>query len=104
MNKYRVAIARVETKVYHFEIEADSEEAAKYEAWEAWEDGEDFGEGECVHADEWLQDTEVLNEVRPLLFLPRNIEKVLAFWPLVRGSWSRNRGRARARAGLLVKL
>jgi len=56
MNKYRVAIARVETKVYHFEIEADSEEA--------WEDGEDFGEGECVHADEWLQDTEVLNEAR----------------------------------------
>jgi hypothetical protein len=64
MNMYRVAIARVETKVYHFEIEAESEEAAKYEAWEAWEDGEDFGDGECVHADEWLQDTEVLNEAR----------------------------------------
>lgn len=62
MNKYRVSIARLETRVYYFDIEAESEEAAKCEAWEEWEFVEDLSEGECVHADEWLQDTEVLNE------------------------------------------
>lgn len=59
MNKYRVTIARLETRVYHFEIEAENEESAKYGAWEAWE-SDDPGEGECVHAEEWLQDMEGL--------------------------------------------
>ena len=59
MNKYRVTIARLETRVYHLEIEAESEEAANCEAWEEWE-SDDPGEGECVHAEEWLQDMEVL--------------------------------------------
>lgn len=62
MNKYRVAIARLETRVYYFHIEAPSEEAAKCEAWEEWEAVEDLSEGECVHAEEWLQRTEVLEE------------------------------------------
>jgi len=62
MNKYRVSIARLETRVYYFDIEAESEEAANYEAWEAWDDWEDWGEGDCVHSEEWLQHTEVLDE------------------------------------------
>ena len=62
MNKYRVSIARLETRVYYFHIEAASEEAAKCEAWEEWESVEDFSEGDCVHSDEWLQHTEVLDE------------------------------------------
>ena len=62
MNKYRVTIARLETRVYHLEIEAESEEAANYEAWEEWESFEDLSEGDCVHADEWIQHTEVLEE------------------------------------------
>ena len=62
MNKYRVSIARLETRVYYFDIEAESEEDANYEAWEEWESVEDFSEGDCVHSDEWLQYTEVLDE------------------------------------------
>lgn len=62
MNKYRVSIARLETRVYYFDIEAENEEAAKYETWEAWADGEDFGEGDSVHAEEWLQDIKLIEE------------------------------------------
>jgi hypothetical protein len=62
MNKYRVALARIETRIYYLDLEAASEEDAEYEAWEMWDKGEDLGEGECVHADEWIQGSEVLNE------------------------------------------
>ena len=61
MNRYRVTIARLETRVYHFEIEAASEEDARCNAWEAWE-ADDPGEGECVHAEEWLQDSNLIKE------------------------------------------
>jgi hypothetical protein len=60
MNKYRVSIARLETRVYYFDIEADSEEAAKDATWSKY-NNDYWGEGECVHAEEWLQDTEVLH-------------------------------------------
>ena len=62
MNKYRVTIARLETRIYYIDLEAASEGDARDEAWEMWDDGEDFGEGECVHVDEWVQGSEVLNE------------------------------------------
>ena len=63
MNKYRVSIARLETRVYYFDIEAESEEAAEDAAWFAY-DNDDQKEGDCVHSEEWLQDTEVLNEAQ----------------------------------------
>ena len=62
MNKYRVSIARLETRVYYIDLEAESEEEANCEAWQAWDDWDDFGEGDCVHSEEWLQHTEVLEE------------------------------------------
>ena len=61
MNKYRVSIARLETRVYYFDIEAESEEAAEDAAWFEY-DNDDPGEGDCVHSEEWTQHTEVLNE------------------------------------------
>jgi hypothetical protein len=61
MNKYRISIARLETRIYYFDIEAESEEVAEDAAWLAY-DEDDPGEGECVHSEEWRQDTEVLNE------------------------------------------
>ena len=62
MNKYRISIARLETRVYYFDLEAETEEAAQDAAWWAYDDGEDFGEGDCVHSEEWLQHSEVLEE------------------------------------------
>jgi hypothetical protein len=62
MNKYRVTIARLETRIYYIDLEATSEGDARDEAWEMWNDEEDFGKGECVHSDEWVQELEVLNE------------------------------------------
>jgi hypothetical protein len=62
MNKYRVSIAKLETRVYYFDIEAEDAGDAEDAAWEAWHEGEDLGKGECIHYDEWRQDTEVLNE------------------------------------------
>ena len=59
MNKYRVSIARLETRIYYFDIEAESEEAAEDAAWFAYDN--DPGEGDCVHSEEWLQHTEVLH-------------------------------------------
>jgi len=60
MNKYRVTIARLETKVYYFETDAENEDAAREEALQAWDDGEDLGEGVCVHGEDWVQDIEEL--------------------------------------------
>ena len=60
MNKYRISIARLETRIYYFDIESESEEVAEDAAWFAYDN--DPGEGECVHSEEWRQDTEVLNE------------------------------------------
>lgn len=66
MNKYRVAVARLETRIYYLDLEAASQEDAEYEAWEMWDSVEyqygDMSKGECVHADEWIQGSEVLNE------------------------------------------
>jgi hypothetical protein len=59
MTKYRVTIARLETRVYYFDIEAENEKAAKDAAWLAYNE-DDPGEGESVHSEEWTQDTEVL--------------------------------------------
>ena len=61
MNKYRVTIARLETRVYHFDIEAKTEEDARCFAWDEW-DNDDPGEGDCVHSEEWLQDSKLIEE------------------------------------------
>jgi hypothetical protein len=66
MNKYRVTIARLETRVYHFDIEAKTEEDARCFAWDGWANGEveliGGDEGRSVHAEEWIQDLKLIKE------------------------------------------
>lgn len=64
MSDYKVIIARAEVRVYSIVVEANSEKEAEVEAWKAWDDGEDFGEGDCVHSEEHIEKTELLEEQR----------------------------------------
>ena len=62
MSDYKVIIARAEVRVYSIVVEADSEKEA--EAWKAWDSGDDFGEGDCVHSEEHIEKTELIEEQR----------------------------------------
>jgi hypothetical protein len=52
MNTYKVSLCRVENTLYHFQIEADSEDEAEQIAWEMYNEG-DTDDGDVVHAEEF---------------------------------------------------
>lgn len=56
--KYQVTIARIENRVYVYEVEAESKELAEDQAWLDYEDdsGDNGYYGEVVHAEEFIND------------------------------------------------
>jgi hypothetical protein len=56
--KYQVSIARIEHRVYVYEVEAESKELAENQAWLDYEDdsGDNGYYGEVVHAEEFIND------------------------------------------------
>ncbi len=64
MKRYTVQIARIEHKIYEFEVDAENIETAKNAAMREWEsEGDllfvDFG---CVHGEEFVHDVKLSEE------------------------------------------
>ena len=59
MKTYRVQLTRVEHLVVWVDVQADTAEDANDNAWQMLQDGDiDFADGECAHADEFVNDIE----------------------------------------------
>lgn len=52
MKRYTVSLCRVENTLYHYHVEAKSEEDAEDQAWEMYNNG-DVEDGDVVHAEEF---------------------------------------------------
>lgn len=61
MKTYQITLARNETRVIIVEIEAEDEAAAEDIARDMLDDT-DFRDGEAVHDEQWIQDTECISE------------------------------------------
>jgi hypothetical protein len=61
MKKFKVSIARTETTVYYFNVEAEDEEDAKDIAEERYEE-EDYNSKDIVWAEEFTHDIDEVKE------------------------------------------
>jgi hypothetical protein len=64
MKRYTVQIARIEHKIYEFEVDAENIEAAENIAMEEWESEGDllFTDLGCVHGEEFVHDVKLSKE------------------------------------------
>ena len=61
MFKYKVSIARVEHIVYHYEVEAKTEDEAESLAQELFDDG-DLDKGEVVFGESFVNQVDLIKE------------------------------------------